>query len=429
MSDVKVENLTKNTVKLTVTVSDEEIKPFLEIAAEEISQDTEIPGFRPGKASFEAVKKRVGEMKIYEAALERVVRKTYIDALEAQKLDTVGEPKINVEKMAPENDLVYTVEVALMPEIKKLADWKKLTVDTNKVEATEEDADRALKDLARMQTKEVRQDKDHEATKEDKAVINMNMKQAGVPVEGGQAVNNMVVLGEDHYIPGFCDELLGLREGDKKTFILKFPENHYQKNLAGADVEFEVTINEIYKLDSPKLDDKFAASLGQKDMKTLKDMIKQNIQNEKDREEQIRQERAMLDMIAEKSEIEEIPEQLVNEEIHKMVHELQHAVTNQGGVFEDYLKSIGKTLDDMKKDFAPEALKRIKVALVVREIAKNEDVQIDEKEVDAELDKMAEQYEDKETQKKIYSPGNREYVSTIMRNRKVIDTLRETMIK
>lgn len=429
MSEVKVENPTKNTVKLTVTVSDEEIKPFLEIAAEEISQDTEIPGFRPGKAGYDAVKQRVGEMKIYEAALERVVRKTYIDALEAQKLDTVGEPKISVDKMAPGNDMVYTVEVALMPKIQKLADWKKMTVEANKVETTEEDTDRALKDLSRMQTKEVRQDKDHEATKEDKAVINMNMKQGGVPVEGGQAVNNMVVLGEDHYIPGFCDEILGLREGDKKSFTLKFPDNHYQKNLAGADVEFEVTINELYHLENPELDDKFAASLGQKDMKTLKDMIKQNIQNEKDREEQVRQERAMLDIIAEKSDIEDIPEQLVNEEIHKMVHELQHAVTNQGGVFDDYLKSIGKTLDDMKKDFAPEALKRIKVALVVREIAKQEDVQVDEKEVDAELDKMAEQYEDKETKQKVFSPGNREYVGTIMRNRKVIDALRAAMIK
>jgi len=429
MSDVKVENPTKNSVKLTITVPNEEIKPFLEIAAEEISQESEIPGFRPGKANYEAVKQRVGEMKIYETALERVVRKTYVEALEAEKLDTAGEPKINVEKMAPDNDLVYTVEVALMPKVTKLADWKSLKVDTAKVEVSDEDTDRAIKDLARMQTKEVREDKEHEAVTGDKAVINMNMKQGGVPVEGGQAVNNMVILGEDHYIPGFCDELLGLREGDKKTFTLKFPKEHYQKNLAGADVEFEVTINELYRLEHPKLDDKFAAGLGQKDMAGLKDLIKQNIQNEKDREEQVRQERAMLDMVAEKSNIEEIPEQLVNEEIHKMVHELEHAVTNQGGVFEDYLKSIGKTLEDMKKDFAPEALKRIKVALIVREVADNESIVADSKEVDAELDKMAEQYEDEEMKKKVFSPGNREYVTTIMRNRKVIETLREAMIK
>ncbi|MBU0531664.1 MAG: trigger factor [Candidatus Uhrbacteria bacterium] len=429
MSESKLENPTKNTIKLTITVTNEEMRPMLERAAQEISQETKIDGFRPGKADYEAVKQRVGEMKIYEAALEHIVRKTYIEALNSHKLETVGDPKINVEKIAPGNDLVYTVEAALMPKITKLADWQNLKVEAKPTEVEEQDVERALKDLSRMQTKEVRENKDYTSTKADKLVISMNMKQAGVPVEGGQAVDNVVFLAEDHYIPGFCDELCGLKEGDEKTFTLKFPENHYQKNLAGSDIEFETKIKEVYRLEAPPLDETFATSLGQKDVATLKELIKTNIKAEKEREEAMRTERAMLDLVADKSEFDDVPDMLVDEEIHKMEHELQHAIEDQGGKFDDYLNSIKKTREDLKKDFTPEALKRIKVALVVKEIALADKIEVSEAELDSELDKMAEQYQDEEIKKRIFSPQNREYVKVMLRNRKVIDRMRAEMIK
>lgn len=418
-----------NSVKMTITVEPEEQKPHLEAAAADISQETKIDGFRPGKADYETVKKRVGEMKIMEAALENIVRQTYIEALNEHDLETAGEPKFKVDVMVPGQSLIYTVEVALMPKVTKIADWKNLSVDKQEVKIEDTEIEKALEGLAKMQTKEVREDTDTEATKEHKVVIDMDMKKDGVAVEGGQAKDNAVFMAEDHYVPGFCDELLGLKEGDKKTFTLKFPAEHYQKNLSGANVEFAVTVKEIYRLESPVVDDKFATTLGQKDLATLKEMMKTNMVAEKEREEVVRQERTMLEMVAEKSEFEEIPDSLLNEEIHKMVHELEHAVEDQGGKFEDYLKSIGKTLADLKLDVTPEAMKRLKVALLIREIAKTEDVKVDDKELDAELDKIAEQYEDKEVKKKVYSPMNREYVFTMMRNRKVIEMLKETMIK
>ncbi len=429
MSESTIENPTKNTVKLTITVKTNELQPYLEAAAQEISQETEIPGFRAGKATYDAVKRRVGEMKIYETALESIVRHTYIETINSHNIETVGEPKINIEKMAPGNDLVYTVEAALMPKITKMADWKKLTIEARPVEVTDEDTERALKDIQRMQTKEVRETKEHAATKDDKLIINMNMKQAGVPIDGGQAVDNAVYLCEDHYIPGFCDQLVGLKEGDKKTFTLKFPDSHYQKNLAGSNIDFDVTVKEVYRLEHPDLNDKFAASLGQKNMAALRGLIKQNISAEKEREEMIRQERAMLETIAEKSTFEEIPEVLINDEIHKMVHELERTVEDQGGNFDDYLKSIKKTLGELKLELTPEAIKRIKVALIIREVARQEGIQAEEKEVDEELDKMAERYEDKELKKRVYSPQNRDYIEVIMRNRKVIDMLRKAMVK
>jgi len=429
MSESTIEILPKNEVKLTITVFCEEMQPLLEKAAQNLSEETSIEGFRAGKAPYDVVKNRVGEMKIYEAALDSIVRKTYIEAVTTHKLEVAGEPAIKVEKMAPENDIIYTVTVSLMPKIEKVADWKEMSVDAQKIEVADKDIDEALKGLTKMQTKEIREEKEHAATKEDKAVINMNIKKEGVPIEGGQAIDNAVFLCEDHYVPGFCDQLIGLKEGDKKTFILKFPETHFQKNLAGQDVEFDITVKELYRLEGPKPDDQFAVALGMKDLSTLKDTLRKNMVHEQEHKEKLRQERAMLDMIASKTNFGEISDSLINEEIDKMIQELEHSVENQGGVFDDYLQSINKTVGDLKLDFTPEALLRIKVALIIRGIALDEDIQVKEEEVDQELDRLAEQYKDEEAKKNIYSPSNREYISVMVKNRQVIDLLRQTMIK
>jgi len=429
MPNVQIENLPKNTIKLTITVSAEELKPFLEEAAERLSEATTIPGFRPGKAGYDVVKNRVGEMKIYEEALESIVRKTFVEALFANKIDSVGSPNINVTKLAPGNDLEYTAEVARMPAVTKLADWRKLTVEKKSAEVTDKDIDFTLRDLQRMQTKEVRATGTDAAGEKDKVVVSMNMKKDGVPVEGGQSPNHAIYLGETYYIPGLKEQVIGMKEGEAKTFTLTFPKDHTQKLLAGAPVEFDLTLKELYHLQSPELDDAFAAALGQKDLATMRELIRGNITQEKEGEEQFRQEKEMLELVATESRFEDIPELLLNEEVNKMIGELERAVVQQGGVFEDYMKSIKKTLADLKLEFAPQAMMRVKVAVILREIAKLENITVEQKAVDAELDKLATEYEDAETRKRIYAPEYRDYVELRQKNRKTLDLLRSAMVK
>jgi len=430
MSQVQIENLPKNSMKLTITVSVEETKPHLERAVEHLSEHKEIPGFRPGKATYEAVKQTVGEMAIYEEALEHIVRQTFVEALTANNIDPVGSPAIDVVKLAPGNDIIYTATVALMPTIEQLGDYKTLKIDTKTIGVEDKDIDRALQDLRRMQTKEVRIGAGAEATKEDKLVVDMNIKKDNVSVEGGQAIGHAVYLAESHYIPGLTDALIGSKEGESKTFTLKFPEEHFQKHLAGQECLFEINVKELYKLESPELNDAFATSLGQKDMETLKNLIKENMLREKEGEEQFRQEKEMLELLAKESRIQDIPDLLLNKEINKMIHELQHGVEEQGMVFEDYLKDvIKKSLADVKLDFTPQALNRIKVALVIKEVAKLENIKPTTEEVDEELDHLAEHYgENKKAKDQIYSPAYREYTEAVMRNRKVIEFLKGLMI-
>ena len=245
MTTVNIEQLPKNQVKLIITVPHDELRPLLEEAATHLSEHASIPGFRPGKAGYEIVKQRFGEMKIYEEALEPIVRKTYLEAVEGNHVETVGSPKFDVVKLAPGNDLVYTAEVTRMPKITRLADFRKLSIKANSIDVPEKDMGVALRGLQRMQTKEVRGAATETLGPSDKAVLAVNMKKDGVPVEGGQSPNHAVFLNEDYYIPGFKEKLAGMKEGEQKTFTLEFPKEHAQSMLAGKPVDFEVTLKEL----------------------------------------------------------------------------------------------------------------------------------------------------------------------------------------
>lgn len=419
-----------NKAVFTITVPKEDVSEAMKGAATELAQESKIPGFRPGKADYETVKKRVGEMKILEAALEGLIRDNFVKAMIKENLETVGQPYFDVKKMAPGNDLVFTAEIALFPGVTKVADYENLSVEKKDTEPTQELIDQAKQDLTMMQTKEARAEKGHAVEKGDKAVVSMGMKKEGVVVEGGESQDHGIYTGEEHYIPGFVDEIIGLKEGDKKTFTLKFPTGHYQKHLAGADIDFDVEIKEIFKLEAPELNDEFAKSVGVENAKALDDKLKENLKAENEREEEMRQDRAVLELLAEKSTFETFPDILVNQEIEKILHELRHQVSQQGLEFEQYLGRIKKSLPELKLELTPNAIQRIKVAILLKEIAKKENIAVDEKELDAELDRVAEQYKDnEEARKRVYDPQYREYVRNQMQNRKTINFLKEKMVK
>lgn len=429
MANIKREDLGKRSVKLTIEVPVDEMQPFLQVAAEELSETLKVPGFRPGHASYEAVKNNVGEMKILETAVEPIVRSTFVAAVMSEKLETSGSPEINMEKMAPGNPLVYTATVALMPEVEKLADFTKLTVKKTSTEIAEADMDKALKELVTMQTKEVRGSATEVATKEDKMVMDMSMTKDKVAVDGGDAKDYHVYLAEPNYIPGFAEEVVGMKEGESKTFTLTFPKEHYQKHLAGAPVEFTVNAKELYHLDHPELDDAFAVTLGQKDLAGLKEVLRKNLQEEKAREEELRLERELLESVAKDSRFSDIPDLLVTEEVNKMIHELEHHIEEKGMKFDGYVKSIGKTIAQLKLDFSVQALQRIKVMLVLRAVAKEKEIVVDSKELDLEIDRVAAGYEQKEMKDRVYSPMYRDYMENVLRNKKVIALLKEAMVK
>jgi trigger factor len=429
MPNITSESLPKNQLKLTFTITSQDAQPYLEEAAKRISTQSQVDGFRPGHAPYEIVKTRFGEMKILEEALEPIIRAFYVKEISAQNIETVGSPHIEVSKLAPGNDIVFSTTTTLMPTVKSLADIRKLVVSPRSPQVEEKEISLALRDLQRMKTSEVRAPQGDKTGLNDKVVVSMDMKLEGVPVEGGQSPNHAIYLNENYYIPGLKDELIGMKEGETKTFKLPFPKLHVQKFLAGKDVEFVVNVKELFHLQEPEIDDAFASAFGLKDLQTLKSLLKQNLLTEKTQEARALEEKEMLELLANKSQFDEIPDLLLNEEINKMISELKHGVEEQGAEFDDYVKNLGKTLAQLKLDFTPQALVRIKVVLIMKAVAKQENIEVDEKDIDAKADSLAASYEDKETKNRIYSPEYREIIGQLLKNQKVIELLRKTMLK
>lgn len=422
---VKTNKLPKNLVELTIEVSQEELKPYLEQAVVKISKELNIPGFRPGKASYGLVKQRVGEMRIYQEMVEFAIPKTYGQAIIEQKLTTLGPPKIVVEKLAPGNPLVYKATITLLPEV-KLGNYKNLKITKKEVKVEDKEIEKTLKNLQKMFGKEKRVKR--KTKMGDKVEINLETFLNKVPLDDGQSKNHPITLGDGHFVPGFEKNLVGLAEGETKKFTLKFPKDYHRQDLMGKPVEFKVNVKSVYEIELPKLDDNFAKQVGQfEKLEDLKKQIDKNIFQDKKLKEKQRWELACLEKIMEKSKIDEIPDLLIESELEKMMNELEIDVKRQGMKFDDYLSSIKKSKDELRREFRPQAEKRIKTALILRKIAELENINVSDDDLKNDLEKQFEQYKNNsEILNQIKTEDYKNYLRSVMTSDKVFAFLEET---
>ncbi len=424
---LKIEN---KTAILTLTIPAKTVQESMDKMAEQLAKTIEIKGFRKGKAPVDVVRKQIGEMELLDRSAEDLIRASFVEAMLQEDLETVGQPHFDAEKMAPGNDLVVKVTLTLQPNVTKLADLKKVKIQAKEAKATKEDIKKALQDLALMRTKETRVKQGTGLKKGDKAVVQLTMKQGGVVLEGGEGRNHGIYTGEDHYISGLVDKIIGMKEGETTSFTLAFPENHYQKHLAGKPVDFEVTLSELYQLEAPEINDEFAKSLGLDSKKALEEKIAENITAEKAQEEARRLEKELFDVLIQKSTFDEIPDVLVNQEIQKMVHELASNVKEQGMELEEYLKQIGKTLADIKLEFTSNALDRIKASLILKRIIQQEEIKVTEEELDKQVEEIAQHYKgNAEATKTVYEPQYRDYIEHQLKHQKALNWLKHQTIK
>jgi len=423
-----LKDLPKSQKEAKVTVEAAELKPFMERAATSLSEKVKIEGFRPGKADYETVERRVGSMAILEEALPRLVQKYLLEILKKENLDTVGEPSINVEKAAPGNEVIFTATMTLLPAVKKLADYKSVKIDGKAAAVKDEDIERAIHDLRKMQSTE--KEVEREVKKGDKVVVDMAMTIDRVAVEGGTTKDHSIYLDEEYYIPGLNEKLMDMKKGENRVFKLTFPKDHFNKMLKGQEVEFSVDLKGVHEITHPELDEFFAQRLGQKDMEGLKAVLRKNLEEEANIKESQRQEIAALEELLKKSDIDDVPDMLVNNECHKMMHELEHSIVRQGLLFADYLTSIKKTQVELLLDFAPEATKRVKTMVLIRAIGKAENIEPSDIEIVEEQTKLLTMYkDDPETQARVRSDDGLDYIKSMLKNRMILKFIRETMVK
>ncbi len=421
-----IKKLPKSALEITVEITPGDMQPYLQKAAIKMSEQSSIPGFRPGKAPYEQVVARFGAGKVWEEAAQLVVPKVFSEIARSGKLETIGSPEIEVIKLAPDNAFIFKATVPLLPEV-TLGNYSSITLEKKPTEIPETKIHKALTDLQKMQTKETVVDRPAEGA--DKVVLDMSMSLDSVPLDGGVAKDHAVLMEEEYYIPGMKEQLHGLKKGDTKEFQLKFPKEHYQKMLAGKDVDFKIVIKDVFALERPPLDDAFANALGQPSLTHLKTIIKGNLETEAQAKEDQRQEIELLESAVSKTKFADVPDILINEETIKMLRELEDAIAQQGMGFEDYLKKINKSRDELRLDFIPEATKRVKVALLIRKLALTQNITVTDPEIDEEVARVIELYKDApEQHEQIKSPGARQYLAGMLQNRKVIAWLK-TQVK
>jgi trigger factor len=427
--------LPKNQLEITAELSVEELKPFIDATIEEIGKTKTIKGFRPGKAPSELVVNSVGEMKIYQYAANDAIAKTYYDFLEQEKLDTVDQPSIEVVKLAPGNPFIFKAVVSLLPKV-ELCDYAKLEVKAlPEIKIEEADVDKVLEDLRKMRAKEVLEDKAAETG--NKIELDFNTYIDSVPIEGGQAQKHWVIIGEQHMIPGFEEALVGLKKDDEKEFELSFPKNYHKKRIAGQKATFKVKIHGVYRIELPELNEEFARGFGMKDFENLRKNISSNLKREKETRETQKQELEIIEKLIENCKFEEIPEVLITDETHKMFHELEDNILNQGMKMEDYLTHLKKTEAELRLDFVPDAIKRVKTALAIRSIAKKEKLEVTHDEIHEETDKIIASYklnpayadEVARMEQNLHSEETHRYITNIIMNRKTLAKLKELVVK
>lgn len=422
---VTSKDLEKSQRELTVELSAEEFAPFIQKGAEAVSAKVKIEGFRPGKVPYEVLKSKIGEMSILEEAANIAIRKTIDEVIAKHAMDRqpVGQPQVNITKLAPGNPLEYKVMMSLLPTI-ALGKYKDLNLKIEEAKLEESELTKALTELQEMRAQEIIAERP--AQDGDKVTVDIQMFLDKVPLEDGQHKNLAIILGKNYFVPGFDDKLIGAKAGEAREFPLPYPADYHRQDLAGKLVDFKVEVKTVYERRRPELNDAFAGFFQLKNLDELKNNLRESLLHEKKHQADIRNEVAMLDKIISDAKFGDLPEALINSELQNLMTELQQNIERQGGKFEDYLQHLKKDRAALMLDLTPNAMKRVKSALVLREIAILEKIEPTEKEVHTKLDELKKQYAgQQEILKMLDEPGYHNYLHNILTNEQVLARLKD----
>ena len=387
---VQVENLEHNMAKLTINVSAEELEKALDSAYKKQKGQISVPGFRKGKVPRAMIEKMYGAGVFYEDAANILMQQTYPAAIDESGVDIVSRPTVDVVQIEKGKEFIYTAEVAVRPEV-TLGKYMGVTVTKIDTTVTDEEVDAELENQRNKNARTVTVT-DRPVAEGDTAVIDFEGFVDGVAFEGGKGENHPLEIGSHTFIDTFEDQLVGKNTGDEVEVNVTFPEKYQAEDLAGKPATFKVKINEIKTKELPDLDDEFAQdAAGVDTLAEYKEELKKNLTEKKETEAKKTKEDEAIKKIIDKSKMD-IPEAMINTQCETMVEEFAQRIAQSGLTMEQYLQFSGMTVDQLKEQVRPEALTRIQSSLVLEQIAKDENIEVTDADVDAEVEKMAKAY-------------------------------------
>ncbi|MCI7112309.1 MAG: trigger factor [Lachnospiraceae bacterium] len=387
---VQVENLEHNMAKLTINVSAEELEKALDSAYKKQKGQISVPGFRKGKVPRAMIEKMYGAGVFYEDAANILMQQTYPAAIDESGVDIVSRPTVDVVQIEKGKEFIYTAEVAVRPEV-TLGKYMGVTVTKIDTTVTDEEVDAELENQRNKNARTVTVT-DRPVAEGDTAVIDFEGFVDGVAFEGGKGENHPLEIGSHTFIDTFEDQLVGKNTGDEVEVNVTFPEKYQAEDLAGKPATFKVKINEIKTKELPELDDEFAQdAAGVDTLAEYKEELKKNLTEKKETEAKKTKEDEAIKKIIDKSKMD-IPEAMISTQCETMVEEFAQRIAQSGLTMEQYLQFSGMTVDQLKEQVRPEALTRIQSSLVLEQIAKDENIEVTDADVDAEVEKMAKAY-------------------------------------
>lgn len=411
----KTEN--KNEVKLEFTIEAKKFDEAIMKVYQKSARYFNIPGFRKGKAPFNIVERMYGDEIFYEDAFNELVPSIYEKEIEDNKIEAVSKPEINIVKMKKGEDLVFTALVQTKPEV-KLGKYKGIELKKVEYPVTDEDVEHELAHVqehnARIITVEDRPVQD-----KDIAVIDFQGFVDGKAFEGGKAEKHELEIGSNTFIPGFEDQIIGMKLDEEKDITVTFPEDYFSKELAGKPAVFKVKLHEIKKKELPKMDDEFAKDVSEFDtLEELKNSIKEKMQKTNEQRAEYETEEAAINAVCDNVEVE-IPSGMIDSEVENMMKDVEQRLQYQGLTLQQYFMLSGKTEAQVKDEMKEQAEKAVKSRLVIEAIIKEEDIKPEEKEVEEKLKEMAKNY-GKTEEEMLKNEYVKEYIENNMKFEKAI---------
>ena len=388
---VKVEKTeNKNEVKLSFEIEAEKFEDAMKKVYAKTAKYFTIPGFRKGKAPMAIVERTYGSSIFYEDTFNELVPDIYDEAIKENKIEAVSRPQIDISQMEKGKDLKFTAIVQIKPEV-KLGKYKGIELKKIEYTVSDKDVEHELGHMAEHNARLVTVD-DRQVEKGDITIIDFAGSIDGVAFEGGTAENQELEIGSNKFIPGFEDQIIGMKIDEEKDIKVTFPEDYFSKDLAGKEAIFKVKLHEIKKKELPKIDDDFAKDVSEFDtLADLKADIKSKMEKENEERAKYESEEAAIEAVCKDVEVD-IPSGMIETEIDNMVKDIENKLSYQGLTLDQYLKLTNKTMENLRKEFDEQANKAVKSRLVLEAIIKAEDIKPDDKEVEEKVKEMAKNY-------------------------------------
>ena len=414
----KTENA--NEVKLEITVEAAKFEDAMKKVYFKNAKYINIPGFRKGKAPMNVVEKYYGKEIFYEDAFNEVAGEAYEEALKENNVEAVSRPNIEVAQIEKGKDLIFTAVVETKPEV-ELGKYKGIEIPKIEYNVTDESIETELKQMQDRNSRLVTVE-DKEVESGNTTVIDFEGFVDGNAFEGGKAENYELEIGSGAFIPGFEDQIVGMKAGEEKEINVKFPEEYFSAELAGKDATFKVKLHEIKKKEMPELDDEFAKDVSEFDtLEELKASIKEKQEKQNADKAKYEKQEAAMKAVCENMKVE-IPSGMIELETENMLKDIEQRLSYQGLKLEQYLQMMGKTVEEMQKEYEPQAIEAIKSRLALEAIIKAEKIEATAEEIDSKIKEMAENYGKKEEEIN-ENEGLRKYIKEGIESEKAIEIL------